>query len=233
MSSPSTASVPPLKSLDDARRQYAEQFGSVLVANTYLKIALVLALGIGAGLVWLNVSTLQTVANFKPLVIRISDIGRAEAVAYDTLAYTPQAAEIRYFLQEFVTWHYGRRRATLQEDYPKSLHFLDQALADATIAAHRAQPVLETFLLSQDPEIEIEVHQVSIDDLREPPYEATIDFDQVSLSRQGQRETGRARFEAHVQFVVRPQVSNALVPVNPLGLTITYFRRDQAFTDAP
>jgi len=30
-------------------------------------------------------------------------------------------------------------------------------------------------------------------------------------------------------FVVKEHVPNSIVPVNPLGLTITYFREDQAF----
>jgi hypothetical protein len=34
---------------------------------------------------------------------------------------------------------------------------------------------------------------------------------------------------AQLTFVLRDQIPNALIPVNPLGLTITYFRVDQAF----
>ena len=34
---------------------------------------------------------------------------------------------------------------------------------------------------------------------------------------------------AHLTFVVRDQVPNAVIPVNPLGLTVTYVRIDQAF----
>jgi hypothetical protein len=30
-------------------------------------------------------------------------------------------------------------------------------------------------------------------------------------------------------FTVKDRVTNAMIPVNPLGLTITYFREDQAF----
>jgi len=30
-------------------------------------------------------------------------------------------------------------------------------------------------------------------------------------------------------FVVKDRVPSALIPVNPMGLTITYFREDQAF----
>jgi hypothetical protein len=29
--------------------------------------------------------------------------------------------------------------------------------------------------------------------------------------------------------VVKERVPNAMIPINPLGLTITYFREDQAF----
>jgi type IV secretory pathway component VirB8 len=34
---------------------------------------------------------------------------------------------------------------------------------------------------------------------------------------------------AQLTFVLKDQVPNAIVPVNPLGLAITYFRVDQAF----
>ena len=40
---------------------------------------------------------------------------------------------------------------------------------------------------------------------------------------------------AHLVFVLQEAVDNARIPINPLGLTITYFRDDQAFaaeTDA-
>jgi hypothetical protein len=32
-------------------------------------------------------------------------------------------------------------------------------------------------------------------------------------------------------FVLKDQVDNARIPINPLGLTITYFREDQAFVN--
>ena len=42
-------------------------------------------------------------------------------------------------------------------------------------------------------------------------------------------ERKRERFVGHFVFVVKDRVPNALIPINPLGLTITYFREDQAF----
>jgi len=105
--------VPPI---DDARRRYVELFGSALVMNTYLKIA-VLALSIVVcGLIALNLSTARRFSQLKPLVIRIDEVGRAQAVAYDAMTYRPvgQAPELKYFLVQFVTKHYGRMRATVK-----------------------------------------------------------------------------------------------------------------------
>ena len=42
-----------------------------------------------AGLLVLNFRTLRRVEGFKPLVIRIDDVGRAQAVQFDALMYTP------------------------------------------------------------------------------------------------------------------------------------------------
>ena len=42
-------------------------------------------------------------------------------------------------------------------------------------------------------------------------------------------ERGRSTYVAQFAFVLKDQVPNAVVPVNPLGLTITYFRVDQGF----
>jgi len=34
-------------------------------------------------------------------------------------------------------------------------------------------------------------------------------------------------------FVIQDHVPNAVIPITPLGLTITYFREDQAFVSEP
>ena len=56
---------------------------------------------------------------------------------YDTLTYKPvgQAPELKYFLMQFVTKHFGRIRATVKQQYAESFYFLDAALADATMAS--------------------------------------------------------------------------------------------------
>ena len=84
--------------LASARRQFVELYGTPLIAASYLRIALACASAVCLGLLVLNVKTFQAFHNFKPLVIRINDVGRAEAVAYDSLTYQPRDAEVRYFL---------------------------------------------------------------------------------------------------------------------------------------
>jgi type IV secretion system protein VirB5 len=213
----------------EARRRYLEQYGSTLVMNTYLQLAVLGLVVVTVGLILLNVHTQRTFRNVKPLVIRIDDIGRATAVTYASLTYTPQAPELKYFLIQFVTKHYGRMRATVQQHYAESLYFLDGRLADATIEANKKAGTIERFLTSGNEEIDVRVKNVTLEDLRQPPYRATVEFDQVSLSPATHMETHRETYVAHLVFVMDDQVDNARIPINPLGLTITYFRDDQAF----
>ena len=224
-----TAYEPP--PIEDAKRQYVELFGSALVMNTYLKIALLCVCLVAVGLLALNVWTMKKYEHLKPLVIRIDDIGRAQAVQYDSLTYSPQgqAPELKYFVTQFVTKHFARMRATTKERYAESLYFLDAALADATMALNQRSQALETFLAGHGDEIEVQVKNVTLDELQHPPYKATVDFEKVYYAPGGRQEKQRETYVAQVTFVLRDQIPNAMVLVNPLGLTITYVRVDQAF----
>ena len=137
------------KTLENAKRQFVELYGSALVMNTYLKIALFLISLLALGLLALNFRTQALYANVNPLVVRIDEVGRAEAVQYDTTRYQPQAPELRYFLTQFVVKHFSRIRATVKREYPDSLFFLEPSLADATIAQNDQSRSLETFLTKQ------------------------------------------------------------------------------------
>ena len=214
-----------------AGRQYVELYGSSVVLNTYLQIALVCVSIVAVGLLGLHVQTVRTAQHLKPLVIRIDDVGRAQAVQYDALTYAPQgqAPELKYFLTQFVTKHFARRRATLTAQYAESLYFLDADLAEATMAQNGRAATLETFLTGTSDEIEIQVKNVALEALTAPPYTGIVDFDKVFTGVGTRQERARETHVARITFVLRDEVPNALIPVNPLGLTITYFRVDQAF----
>ena len=217
--------------IDNARRQYVELFGSALVMNTYLKIALLAVSLVACGLIAVNIVTARRLSQLKPLVIRIDDVGRAQAVAYDAMTYKPagQAPELKYFLVQFVTKHYGRMRATVKTQYAESLFFMESALAEATITHDQREHTIERFLTGASDEIEIQVRNVTLEDLTEPPYKAVVEFDRVYYAVGNHQEHLRETCVAHITFVVRDQVPNAAIPVNPLGLTVTYIRIDQAF----
>lgn len=221
-----------VKTMDNAKRQFVELYGSALVMNTYLKIALALVSLVALGLVGLNFHTASRFSDVKPLVIRIDDVGRAEAVQYDAAAYQPQAPELRYFLTQFVVKHFGRIRSTVQREYPDSLFFLDPALADATIAENDQSRTIEQFLTNpSSDEIDVQVQNVSLSELAKPPYKASVTFQKVYYSPGTRAERQRETYVAQVDFGLRDRVPNEFVRVNPLGLQIGYFRVDQAFQE--
>jgi type IV secretory pathway TrbF-like protein len=213
-----------------AKQLYAEQFGDAIVTNTYLKIALLAMALVAAGLIYANVTTARMIQNFKPLVIRINDIGRAEAVKYDTLGYKPQDAEVKYFLSDFCRLYYGRNHYTMRDNFKKSLFFMEAQLANSVAEAYRKNHTVEGYLQDQSAaDIDVEVGKVSIEDLRSAPYKATVDFYKIAYSPVQHVEVKRTLYTAHFVFLFRDSVPNELIQVNPLGVAITYFREDEAF----
>ena len=229
--SATVADLPP-KSLDSAKRQLVELYGSALVMNTYLKLALLLVSVLALGLLALNFRTQAKYANVRPLVVRIDAVGRAEAVQYDASTYHVEAPELRYFLTQFVVKHFSRLRATVQREYADSLFFLDPALADATIAHNEQSRALETFLTDASAdEVDIAIQNVSLSELTTPPYKASVSFQKVLYTPGTRTERARQSYVAQVDFVLREHVPNEFVRVNPLGLQVSYFRVDQAFEE--
>ena len=220
---------PPGKDFNDAKRQYAEQFGSSLVTNMYLRIAVLCLSLVAAGLLFLNFKTYTLFRGFKPLVIRINDVGRAEPLQYASLEYKPQAPEIKYFLTQFVNDYYSRNRATVRDTFTRSLSFLDQTLASARMEQNRKTKEIESFMVGASDEVEVNVRNIVVQDLRTPPFRATVDFEKAFLSGRDRTEIRRERYVGSFVFTFRNAVPNEMIPVNPLGLTILYFRDDQAF----
>ena len=222
---------PPSKDFNDARQQYMEQYGSALVTNRHLLVALLSVSVVAIGALALEFRTYATLQDFKPLVIRIDEVGRAQAVNYETMVYRPQAAEIRYFLTRFVHDHYSRNRQTLRDDFARSLFFLDAKLASARMDENRKTKAIENYIVTANEDIEVSVKNIVLQDLRTAPFRAAVDFDKIFLSDSDRSELRREKYVASFEFKFRDSVPNDLIPVNPLGLTITYYREDQAFKE--
>jgi type IV secretory pathway TrbF-like protein len=215
----------------DAKRLYLEQYGDPMVTNTYLKIALALLSIVCVALALIDLRTIRTFQNFRPLVIRIDDLGRAEAINYHNLEYKPQDAEAKYFLSEFCAkLYYRRNRYTIQDDFSKSLYFLDGKLANGILDAYRKDDIIKKFITNTAaPEIDVDVKKVALEEMQTPPFRARVDFYMVYYSPADHSELKRDLYTANFVFLFKSQVPNELIPINPLGMTITYFREDQAF----
>jgi type IV secretory pathway TrbF-like protein len=217
-------------SFEDAKRLYLEQYGDPMVTNTYLKIALALLALVAVGLVLVDLRTIRTFQSFRPLVIRIDDLGRAEAINYHNLEYKPQDAEAKYFLSEFCALYYRRNRYTIQDDFSKSLYFLDGKLANGILDAYRKDDIIKKFITnSAAPEVDVDVKKVALEEMQTPPFRARVDFYLVYYAPADHSELKRDLYTANFVFLFKSQVPNELIPINPLGMTITYFREDQAF----
>jgi type IV secretory pathway TrbF-like protein len=214
----------------DAKRLYLESYGDPMVTNTYLKIALVLLSIVCLALALIDLRTIRTFQDFRPLVIRIDDLGRAEAINYHNLEYKPQDAEAKYFLSQFCNLYYRRNRYTIQDDFSKSLYFLDGKLANGILDAYRKDDIIKKFITNTAaPEIDVIVKKVALEEMQTPPFRARVDFYLVYYSPADHSELKRDLYSANFVFVFRAQVPNELIPINPLGLSVTYFREDEAF----
>jgi type IV secretory pathway TrbF-like protein len=220
-----TAALPPI---EHAVRQEYEYYGSTLTTNTALKVTVLILAAAIAVLAWALSRAANAAAHVKPLIIRVNEVGRAEALAYQDFVYKPQAPEIRYFLTQFVIGYYSRNHKTVAQQYVNSLYFLDRALFSAVDARDRKSQWLPKFLTSADDDVDVVVNNVVIEDLQTEPYRARVEFSKIFSNSSG-AETRRERWAAEFVFRINPNVPNELILHNPLGITITYFREDQAF----
>jgi type IV secretory pathway TrbF-like protein len=217
------------KDLNDARRLYLEQYGSALVMNTYLKVALFCVSVALLGMLGVCLSMFSWAKNQKPLIVRIDEVGRATPINYTNFSFTPEAPELRFFLAQFVSLHFSRLLGSVEERFAKSLYFLDTKLSQAVIEEERKTQSLEKFAREGTEEVDIEIKNIALEDLRSRPMKASVDFEKVFYQRGERREVRRERYAGNFEFIVQGNVPNAFVLVNPLGLTLTYFRIDAAF----
>ncbi len=131
---------------NEAKQLYLEQYASAIVTGGYLKIAVALLSLVALGLVLMDLKIVRTLESFKPMVIRIDEIGRAQAVAYDTLVYKPEYKETKYFLTRFCQLYYRRSHSTINDDFTQALYFLDGKLAGDTIQQFKQKKIIKSFL---------------------------------------------------------------------------------------
>jgi type IV secretory pathway TrbF-like protein len=213
-----------------AAEHYLEQYGDPLVMNTYLKVTiLVLAVIclVLAALVWRSQMAL---ANVHPLFVRINGIGQAQAIDYHDFKYRPEEAENRYYLTRWTELYFSRDRFKIERDQANALYFLDSVLQRAVIDQEQKKNIIADYAKDSSlPFVDVEVKNVILGNLQQPPYSALIEFEKVFTNPTDQSVIKREQWTASVTYIFRDKVKNEELAVNPLGLSIVHFRADQAF----
>jgi type IV secretory pathway TrbF-like protein len=214
-----------------AAERYLEQYGDPLVMNTYLKVTILCLVAVCLALAALVYKSQKALINAHPLIVRINDVGRAEAIDYRNFQFRPQEAEDKYYLTRWAELYFSRNCFTIERDQTNSLYFFNADVQRAVIEQERKSKIIQTYVQDSTlPYVDVEVKNVALDDLRQSPYSARIEFEKVYTNPSDHTELKRERWIASVTYVFRDSVKNNELAVNPLGLTIVRFRADQAFS---
>jgi type IV secretory pathway TrbF-like protein len=225
-----STSIKPTSDITRAAERYLEQYGDPLVMNTYLKVTILVLAVVCLALAALVFRSQMALANAHPFIIRINDVGHAEAIDYRNFQYRPQEAENKYYLTRWAELYFSRNRFTIERDQTSSLYFLNSDVQRAVIDQERKDNIIANYTKDSSlPFVDVEVKNVILDDLRQSPYSARIEFEKVFSNPSDHTELKREQWTASVTYVFRENVKNNELAVNPLGLTIVRFRADQAF----
>ncbi len=210
------------------KQAFPEIWAELLATNRYLKIALGALSLVCIGLLVLCWRTFDRFEHLSPLVVRIDEVGRAEAVDYEAAAYRPDVTkpEVKYFLRRFLVMHWERRRGAALASWKNSLLFLDGPLARRLLEEQEASGEIVRFLGGEGAEIEVAIDAVQVQPSREEPFRARLDFTETLRDLTGRR-ISRRRWTSEFEFSFLPDPPRDLLAVNPLGLAITYFRCDR------
>jgi type IV secretory pathway component VirB8 len=218
--------------ITDAGHKFLELYAEPVVTNSYLKVAILVLSIVSVALLLLLYRAQTAALRMKPLVISITDAGRGQVVNYADFSKVPVERVGKYYLARWAQLYYGRNHATLQRDFSESLNFFSNELQGATLARVTKAKTLETFLLDPNaPNVDIEIKAVVLDDTRQAPYRAHIEFEKIFYSLGDQQEQKRERWTANVVYGFRDEVPNQMLLTNPLGLVVSYVHEDQAFGD--
>ena len=212
--------------IKDAGAEYAEIWGEAIHANRHLRM-ISGGLAIGVLLLILVVFRIVSVEPPRPIVVRVDEVGRAEAISYEAMEAQadPLDPTTKYFLNRFIYDFYSRRRATVAENWSRSLRFLSTELANASFRAESQNVALLAAGGARD-ELQVSRVILRIQPNPQQPHSATADFDLVRMEMA--REVSRERWTLSLQFLFLEEIPPDLIVSNPMGIIINYLQGDRA-----
>jgi type IV secretion system protein VirB5 len=225
-----------------------DQIGNEVYASHYAErktYRLILACGtvLLCGSMWLNLSFAR-----RPLVnryIRIDEMGRAQAIQYSDLNYSPREGEIRTYLTDWANYRYTVSRDTVAKKYPLNYYFLSGNLASLLMTEDNQNHLVSHVVGGQIEQSDVEVKNVTITSMSQETVQgafmargtAILALDKLySLSHSQEPRT--EHWMLSLTYYLNPkQVSDQakIYPqyefINPLGLTITEFHENRVSVD--
>ena len=194
--------------------------------NRHLRVISV-GLAIAVLLLIVVVFRIVSVEPPRPIVVRVDEVGRAEAVAYNVMEAqaNPLDPTTKYFLNRFIYDYYSRRRATVAQNWSRSLRFLSTPLANASFRTESQNVALLAAGVARG-ELQVARVILRIQPNPQQPHSATADFDIVRMEMEN--EVGRERWTLSMQFQFLQQIPTELIVFNPMGIVITYLQGDRA-----
>ena len=177
--------------------------------------------------------------------IRIDEMGRAQAIAYTDLNYSPREGEVRTYLTDWANYRYTLNRDTIAKKYPLNYYFLSQALASQLMGQDNQNHLVSEVVGGQVEQSDVEVKNVTITSMSEETVQnatiskgtALVTIDKL-YSQRNSREPRTEHWLLSITYYLNPkQVSDQahIFPqfetINPLGMTITEFHENRMSVD--
>ena len=244
----STHTVPIDRALTPEQSLLADQIGNEVYSSHYAeRKAYRLIIGCGTfllcGSMWLNFSLAhRPIAN---RYIRIDEMGRAQAIQYTDLNYSPREGEVRTYLTDWANYRYTINRDVMAKKYPLNYYFLSGPLASQLMGSDNQSHLASQVAAGQVESSDVQVRNVTITAMSEEMVQgvriargtALVTFDKI-FSEEHSHEPRTEHWLASVTYYLNPkQVSDQakIYPqyefINPLGLTITEFHENRVSVD--
>lgn len=235
-------------SLTPKQALLADQIGNEVYASHYAerkayRFILACETVLLCAAIWSNVSLAH-----RPVVnryIRIDEMGRAQAIQYSDLNYSPREGEIRTYLTDWANYRYTISRDTIAKKYPLNYYFLSRPLASQLMTEDNQNHLVSQVVGGQIEQSDVEVKDVTITSMSRETVQgaamargtALLALDKL-YSPSHSHEPRTEHWMLSLTYYLNPkQVSDQakIYPqyefINPLGLTITEFHENRVSVD--
>ena len=180
----------------------------------------------------------------KPTInryIRIDEMGKAQAIQYSDLNYSPREGEVRTYLTDWANYRYTLNRETVAKKYPLNYYFLSTTIATQLMSEDNANHTISQVASGQVEQSDVDVRNVTITSMSTEQIQgsamakgtALVNIDKL-YSVRNSREPRTEHWMLSVTYYLNPkQVSDQakvfplFETINPLGMTITEFHENR------